>query len=159
MINSLLVHYIESYGYPVFFLAFSLGPFGIPIPNEVTLLTGAILSSTGALNPYLTYSIILAGLWTAVTLGYWGGRLFGQQIGERFRHNRHFQKAEAIFNRFGEKAICLAFFLPVIRYLIPLFAGISGTTFRRFALLSYSSALFWTAAFFIVGHFLGGLTF
>jgi membrane-associated protein len=33
--------------------------------------------------------------------------------------------------------------------------GFSGIAFKKFALFSYSSALFWTAAFFMIGTFFG----
>ncbi len=157
MSNSILLHFIEQYGYMTFFLAFSLGPFGIPIPNEVTIITGAFLSSTGLLNPYVTYLFIILGLITAVTIAYGAGRLFGGKINDRFRGHRHFKKAEQLFERFGDKAMCLAFFLPVIRYVIPVFVGFQGISYKKFALLAYSSALVWTILFFVAGRYLGFL--
>lgn len=157
MSNSILLHFIDQYGYMTFFLAFSLGPFGIPIPNEVTILTGAFLSSTGLLNPYMTYLFILLGLLTAVTIAYVVGRLFGAKINSRFRDHRHLKKAELLFERFGHKAICLAFFIPVIRYVIPLFVGFQKISYKQFALFAYSSALVWTILFFVAGRYLGFL--
>lgn len=159
MSNTILFHFIEHYGYLAFFLAFSLGPFGIPIPNEVTIMTGAFLSSTGLLNPYITYLFILVGLLTAVTMAYVLGRLFGARINTRFRDYRHLKKAESLIERFGHKAICLAFFIPVIRYVIPLFVGFQKISYKQFALFAYSSALVWTILFFIVGRYLGFLIF
>jgi membrane-associated protein len=39
MISETMMQLIDQYGYFMFFVAFSLGPFGIPVPNEITILT------------------------------------------------------------------------------------------------------------------------
>lgn len=99
MISNTLMELIHQYSYLFFFLAFSLGPFGVPIPNEVTILSGAILSHTGAINHWLTYFCILAGLLTAITISYCAGRLFGQRLKRRLNDNNHYQKAELLLQK------------------------------------------------------------
>lgn len=69
--------------------------------------------------------------------------------------NRHVQKAEQLLQQYGDAAMCFAFFLPVIRYLLPIFAGLRGVLFLRFALISYTSAVAWTAIYFSIGALLG----
>ncbi|MFK4439918.1 membrane protein DedA with SNARE-associated domain [Paenibacillus sp. RC21] len=51
--------------------------------------------------------------------------------------------------------MCLGHFTPVIRYILPVFVGLNGTSYKKFALISYSSAFVWTATFFAFGKFLG----
>ncbi len=159
MINTIIIQLVEHYGYMAFFLAFTLGPFGVPVPNEVTILTGAVLSSTGMLNPYWTYACMLLGLLTAITISYTAGKLFGQRLQDRLQQKSYMLKAEKLFKRLGNKAVCIGFFVPVVRYVIPLFAGFHGMTYRMFAVLAYSSALVWTGIFFIIGHYFGGFLF
>lgn len=146
---------IHEYGYLLFFLAFSLGPFGIPIPNEITILTGGILSREDHLNGGIVYVLILCGLITAVTLAYLTGRLLGNRFMSRFRNNRHFQKAERLIGRYGNLAMGIGFFIPVVRYVVPVFFGISNVPYAKFALISYSGAFVWTASFFSIGRFFG----
>jgi len=66
---------ISHYGYIVLFLAFCLGPFGIPVPNEVTIIAAGIMTCHGLLHPFYTFASILFGMTSAVTLGYWISRL------------------------------------------------------------------------------------
>ncbi|MEW4368310.1 DedA family protein [Paenibacillus kandeliae] len=155
MVNPIIIHLVESYSYMAFFLAFILGPFGVPVPNEVTILTGAVLSSTGMLNPYLTYACMLLGLLTAITISYVAGACFGQRLHARLQHKPYVHRAEKLFERLGSKALCIGFFIPVIRYVLPLFAGFHRMTYRMFAILAYSSALLWTGLFFMIGHYVG----
>lgn len=44
MFSNIIIQLVEQYGYLAFFLAFSLGPFGIPVPNEVTKQHGCVRS-------------------------------------------------------------------------------------------------------------------
>ncbi|MBD3919995.1 DedA family protein [Paenibacillus sp. PR3] len=155
MISDIIIHQVEHYGYLIFFLAFCLGPFGIPVPNEVTLLTGAILSNKGALNPWLVYISILVGLFIAITISFAAGRLFGEKFNKKLQENRYFEKANNLFKKHGDLAMCLAFFVPIVRYMFPLLVGLSNVSFKKFALISYSSAFVWTSTFFVFGKFVG----
>jgi len=155
MINDTILNLIDAYGYFLFFLAFCLGPFGIPVPNEVTIVTGSILSVNGILNPFLTYVSILSGLLIAVTISYTTGRIFGGYFGSKLQENRHFLKTRLLLHKHGKWAICIGFFIPVVRYLMPLLVGLSRVNARTFIVLSYSSAIFWTAAFFGAGSIAG----
>jgi len=49
----------------------------------------------------------------------------------------------------------IGMFIPVVRYIIPLLIGLSGTSYRRFALFSYSIALGWSLLFFSAGTYFG----
>ncbi|AIQ37797.1 hypothetical protein R50345_26170 [Paenibacillus sp. FSL R5-0345] len=155
MASNTILELINQYGYLIFYLAFTLGPFGIPIPNEITILTGATLSHMEVINSWMTYFCILSGLLTAFTLAYLAGKFSGQKLKNRFQQNRHLQKAEQILKKYGNMAMYIGMFIPVVRYIIPLLIGLSGTSYRRFALISYTSALGWTLMFFSAGTYFG----
>ncbi|OME57039.1 DedA family protein [Paenibacillus odorifer] len=155
MASNTIIELINQYGYLIFYLAFTLGPFGIPIPNEITILTGATLSHMGIINSWMTYFCILSGLLTAFTVAYFAGKYFGQKLKCKFEANRHFKKAEQILKKRGRTAMYIGMFIPVVRYIIPMLIGLSGTSYKRFALISYPSALSWTLLFFFVGTYFG----
>lgn len=155
MISHSIIQLVDHYGYLIFFLAFCLGPFGIPVPNEITILTGSILSNSGILNPWMIYTHILAGLLTAITCTFFVGKIFGEKLKRKYLNNRHFQKADKFYKQYGNIAMFLGILLPVVRYIVPVFIGLSGITFRKFCLISYSSACVWTAMFFAFGKFFG----
>jgi len=132
-----------------------LGPFGIPVPNEITIVTGGILAGNGVLNPWTVYLLILAGLLVAATTGYWAGNLFARRIALRFGSSRALHKAEKLFGQYGNIVIGFGYAIPVVRYAVPVFAGISGVPFKKFAALSYTGALIWTSVFFAAGQMFG----
>jgi len=153
MISDIILQQVDQYGYLVFFLALCLGPFGIPVPNEITLLTGGILSNNGTLNPWMVYFSVLAGFLLVITCSYIAGRVFGEKFKTHLQRYRYFKKAEKLFIQHGDIAMSLAFFIPVVRYMFPLFAGLNGIPFIKFAIISYSSAIVWTSIFFLFGKF------
>jgi membrane-associated protein len=158
MLNEMIVHLFDQYGYLIFYLAFCLGPFGIPIPNEVTILTGGMLADQGILNPWMMYTSILLGLLTAVHFGYLTGRLFGQKVDvflQKKSASCQLKKVEQLFKKYGDIAMCVGILLPVVRYVVPVFAGVNGVKYKKFALLTYSSSIIWTALFFTFGKTLG----
>lgn len=73
----------------------------------------------------------------------------------KFNKSRHFLKAEKLFEKYGDIAMCLGFLIPVVRYIVPVFVGIRGVSYKKFVLISYSSALVWTATFFTLGKVFG----
>ena len=151
-----ILNLLDQYGYLVFFAAFSLGPFGIPIPNEVTILTGAMLGVNQVLNAWFTYLSMLSGLMIAVTVSYGIGRFFGPLLEARFQAHRYFNRAQALLDRYGNVAMGIAFFVPVVRYMMPALIGMSRVRPRIFVFVSYSSAVLWTAIYFGLGTLLGG---
>lgn len=155
MISNTILELLHQYGYLIFYFAFSLGPFGIPIPNEITIISGAILSHTGVIHSWITYFCILAGLLTAITFAYFAGKLFGPWLQHKFQHHKHFVKAELFLNKHGNWAMCIGLFIPLMRYVLPMVIGLSGVHYRKFALISYSSALLWTITYFTVGLYFG----
>ncbi|KEF38070.1 putative membrane-associated protein [Schinkia azotoformans MEV2011] len=157
MLNEMIIHLVDHYGYVIFYLAFCLGPFGIPVPNEITILTGGILADNGTLNPWGAYVCILLGLLTAVTIGYLVGKLFGQRMIiflQKKLGNRYLQKVNDLFTKYGDIAICVGFLLPVVRYVVPVISGMNGVKYKKFVLLSYTSSIIWTSVFFMFGKVL-----
>lgn len=155
MISETIMQLFDQYGYLFFFLAFCLGPFGIPVPNEITIITGGTLSSNGNLNPWIVYILILAGLLSAITVAYITGRFFGERFQNKLQLNRHFNKAGSLLTQYGDIAMCMGVFIPIIRYVLPVVVGLSGVSYKKFALFSYSTAFIWTAVFFILGKLFG----
>jgi membrane-associated protein len=158
MLSETITQFVDQFGYLAFFLAFSLGPFGIPVPNEVTMLTAGTMGDMGILNPWIIYICILSGLMTAVSIGYLIGKVFGKKITimlENKKCYRYFLKVENLFQTYGDLAMCIGYFIPIVRYVVPVFVGMSGVRFKKFAYLSYTSSIVWTSLFFGMGKVFG----
>ncbi|WP_249043541.1 DedA family protein [Paenibacillus faecis] len=107
------------------------------------------------INHWAAYICILAGLLTAITVSYFAGKLFGHRLKKKLLTNKHYLKAESILRKRGDIAMCIGMFIPIVRYVMPLLIGMSDMHYKKFTLMTYSSALLWTLAFFTLGTFFG----
>jgi membrane-associated protein len=94
-------------------------------------------------------------------VGYWVGYKIGPPL---FESNRNFilnervlAKTHDFFEKYGARAVVLARFVPILRALIPMLAGISKMDHRRFTKLNLIGATVWTGVFLIAGYLLGNV--
>ena len=59
------------------------------------------------------------------------------------------------FDKYGYSLLFIGFFIPGVRHFTGYFVGIINLSFRRFAIIIYSGALFWVSFFLIGGYWLG----
>ncbi|TKH44304.1 alkaline phosphatase [Paenibacillus terrae] len=154
-----LISIIEDYGYAALFFSLWLGIVGLPIPDEVIVMTGGAVTSMGILQPLLAFFIVYLGVISGLSLGYVLGRFLGTTVLDRLRRKKKMDKyitfSENLVHKYGNFTICISYFLPIVRHIIPYIVGINKMSFRRYALFSYSTGLIWTLIFFLLGHFFG----
>jgi uncharacterized membrane protein YdjX (TVP38/TMEM64 family) len=95
------------------------------------------------------------------------GYLVGAGIGpalfdrpdSRFFKQEYIAKTHAFFERFGNRAIVLARFVPIVRTFITLAAGVGRMSMRRFVTYSAIGGVAWAAGVTLLGYFLGHVSF
>jgi membrane-associated protein len=133
--------------------------FGFLLPGDTLLLTAGLLASQGELQIGLLVLHCFVAAVTGDAVGYVIGRRFGRRLFERedsllFRRRRLIQ-AEQFFERHGGTAVVLARFVPVVRTLTPVVAGMGAMSYPRFAAFNAVGALTWTVGVTLAGYFLG----
>ncbi|WDM23332.1 DedA family protein [Paenibacillus polymyxa] len=154
-----LISIIEQYGYAALFFSLWLGIVGLPIPDEVIVMTGGAVTSMGILHPLPAFLIVYLGIISGLSLGYVLGRTVGTPILERLRRKKKMDKyitfSEKLIHKYGNLTICISYLLPIVRHIIPYIVGINKMSFKRYALFSYSTGLIWTLIFFLLGRIFG----
>lgn len=132
-----------------------------PIPSEVILPTAGLAASRGA------FALWEAILWTTVgsvvgALALYGlGALLGADRLRRAADRIPLVKGEDVdktvawFGKHGGRAVFFGRFVPGIRSLISIPAGIVRMPIGRFLLLTGSGSLLWNTLFVLLGWFLG----
>ncbi|HZG15556.1 MAG TPA: DedA family protein [Candidatus Bathyarchaeia archaeon] len=150
---------IQQYGYLALFFALWLGIVGMPIPDEVIVMTGGMVASFQILRPIPAFLVTYLGVVSGLSLGYVLGRVVGVSVLDRLAKKAKMQlyiaKSQDLLQRYGNQALIISYFLPVVRHVVPYLVGISNMSFRRYALYSYTTGFIWTLGFFIAGHLLG----
>ncbi|MEC7949118.1 MAG: DedA family protein [Myxococcota bacterium] len=146
---------ILRYGLVAVFLALILTPFGLPIPEDVSLLAAGILSATGH-----------ATLPQALVVGYVGvvggdviSWTFGRRVGlqptgfiARLVGRDDITRIERFYGRYGSWAIIIARQFPGMRMPAFFFAGASGVSLPRFLLLDGTAAVVTVGVFVMLGR-------
>ncbi|TBL76645.1 DedA family protein [Paenibacillus thalictri] len=154
-----LVALIEHYGYAALFFSLWLGIVGMPIPDEAIVMTGGAVIGLGILKPLPTFVLVYLGVISGLSLGYVLGRFVGTPILEKIRRkknvDRYIAYSEQLLQKYGNFAVCISYMLPVVRHIVPYLVGINKMSYKRYALLSYSSGLVWTLIFLTLGRVFG----
>ena len=132
---------------------------GIFLPGDSLLFTAGFLASEGFLDIWVLVIVCVAAAISGDGVGYFFGRRVGRRLFERpdsrWFKRRHLLAAEAFYEKHGGKTIILARFLPVVRTLAPIVAGVSAMNYRRFVIFNAVGGVLWGAGLTVAGYLLG----
>lgn len=125
-----LIGFFTDYGYWAVFVILIACGFGLPIPEDITLVSGGVISGLGLTNPHWMLAVGLAGVLVGDSTMFLLGRIFGYRIQriKTFRKilsPRRFSSIQRKFKKYGLGLLFVARFLPGLRSPIFLVAGMS----------------------------------
>lgn len=130
--------------------------------DSLLFLTGLALAATESWLPDpLGFLIIWLAAILGTQVGYRTGRLIGPPLFEKERNfilnPRVLAKTHEFFERYGVRSIVLARFVPILRALVPMLAGISQMDRKKFFRVNVLGASLWVGVFTISGYLLGNV--
>jgi membrane protein DedA with SNARE-associated domain len=154
------LHLIQTYGYLGIFSALVLGILGLPVPDETILAFVGYLVFKGYFHPVPALLTAFLGSICGITVSYAVGRTLGLPLLARYGKYLHvtperLAQAHQWFEKYGKWSLFGGYFLPGVRHLTALSAGISGLEYRHFAPFAYSGGLLWVATFLTLGYVVG----
>lgn len=153
---------IDHYGFGGLFAALALANVGAPLGSELILPVAGGLGATGHLTPvWLTIVVAVAGELVGGTAGYVIGRFGGRPLVDRYGRYLHLSHANldrvhAFFERYGSFSIFICRFVPVIRGIVSIPAGLAEMNLAHFyAWYAIGSTIF-CGGLILLGDELGG---
>lgn len=151
-----ITNLIDSGGYLGIFILMALESMIAPVPSEAVMPFAGFLVHEGKFDFFLALLAATAGSIAGSGLSYWaghkGGRLFVQKIGKYFLLNEeHLIWTENFFGGHGGKTIFISRFIPVVRHLISIPAGVGRMHFWKFITLTAIGATAWNAILLYAG--------
>jgi membrane-associated protein len=138
---------------------------GFFLPGDTLLFSAGLLIATGRWDLPVATVAVLATLAAVVgnLIGYWIGRTAGPKVFDR-PNSRLFRpeyvtRSEAFFDRFGPATIVLARFVPIVRTVATVLAGVGRMRFGLFALYSAIGGALWASGILLAGYWLGHVEF
>ena len=141
-----LIIYCES--------AFITFPF---LPGDGLLFSVGVVSAATPLNIVLIIILLIAAAVLGNLTNYGLGLRFGKWV--LTRQNRmvanYYGQAHEFMDKYGEKAVIIGRFFPILRTYLPFVAGMVAMPYRTFFRLSVIGAIAWVMSFALAGNLLG----
>lgn len=132
---------------------------GMFLPGDSLLFASGLFASSGffALGPLMIIVTLAAIIGDSV--GYWfgsevGGRLF-ERKDSRFFKQEYLKRTERFYQKYGGRAVVLARFMPIVRTIAPILAGVSTMNYRTFLAYNMLGGFLWSMLMISLGYFLG----
>lgn len=148
---------LGGYGSLVFFMA--LESMIVPLPSEAVMPFAGFLISEGKMTFTLvalasTIGSIIGSL-ISYYIGKYGGNPFLKHFGKYvFLSEEHLTQTEKFFEKHGKKTVFIGRFIPVVRHLISIPAGIARMKMSTFIFYTAIGAGLWNMFLAYVGYLL-----
>ena len=160
--NAIIAQFGQFALYAVSFIIFIETAFILTsfLPGDSLLFVlGITLAATTDFPIWVAIPLVIASAFAGSQVGYLTGRAVGPVLFER-SHTWIFNptfvdKAHGYFDKFGPRAIILARFVPFVRALVPMLAGISKMDRRTFLVYNLMGAFIWVTGLVGIGYLLG----
>jgi membrane protein DedA with SNARE-associated domain len=139
---------MDATGYPSVAVLMMLESMIAPVPSEAVMPFAGWLIAQGRFT-WLGVTVAstigsIAGSWLSYAMGYYGGRPFVTKFGRFFLLNIHdLDVTERFFNKYGSATIFIGRFIPVIRHLISIPAGVGRMNLLHFSIYTTVGACMW----------------
>ena len=155
-----LISYSEPFIYAGLFVILFLCGLGLPIPEELTLLTGGFFVHLGIIRIYPTllasFCGILGGDLAIYSIGKkWGQDILNHQNLRRVITERRLERVRQFFLNHGNKTVFIARFISGLRVAAFFAAGTMGVKLGKFLLLDFLGALVLTPLLVLLGYYFG----
>jgi membrane-associated protein len=134
---------------------------GFFLPGDTLLFACGLLIATDKIHTPLAVAVILLPVAATIgnIVGYWIGYQVGPRVFDR-PNSRIFrpefvERSAAFFERWGPLAIIAARFVPIVRTVATVLAGVSRMPFLRYLAYSVIGAILWTDGVTLLGYWLG----
>jgi membrane protein DedA with SNARE-associated domain len=147
-------------GYPGLFVLIVLESTLVPIPSELVMPFAGHLAAQGKFSLAVVIAINSIAAMTGSGISYWigaaGGRpllvKYGKFAGVRAKD---LDRTESFFNRHGRATILIGRFLPVVRHIISVPAGVARMPLVPFFTQTFIGATIWGTVLIFIGYELG----
>jgi membrane-associated protein len=138
---------------------------GFFLPGDTLLFAAGIFLATGSITSSLGAFLIVAPI-AAIAgnlVGYWIGYRAGPVVfdrpNSRFFRPEYVQRSHQFFERYGSATIILGRFVPIVRTVATVMAGVGRMRFSLYATYSIIGGVIWTDGVLLLGHALGKVKF
>jgi membrane-associated protein len=138
---------------------------GFFMPGDSLLFTAGLFVAKGSLGAplWLTCLVLVVAAFAGNLCGYYIGRAAGPAIFDKPKSRlfkpQHVTKTQEFFDKYGNRAIVMGRFVPIVRTFITVMAGVGKMDARKFLSYSLLGGALWAAGVTLLGYWLGQFAF
>ncbi|MDP5038887.1 MAG: DedA family protein, partial [Candidatus Gracilibacteria bacterium] len=164
LIVNFVLNLVKELGYLGIFLMMTLESSFIPFPSEIAMIPAGYHASLGDMNIYLAFLAGTLGALFGATINYFlgmklGGPVIKTLIDKYGKYillsKKHYSQAESFFQKHGGVTTFNARFIPAVRQLISIPAGVFKYNFPKFLFLTGIGAGIWNIILLTIGYIAG----
>ena len=146
LLQQLITVFAEN-GYVAVFIALMICGAGLPLPEDITLVAGGVIAGLGYANVHVMFALtmfgVLLGDAAIFLLGHhYGARMLKWRLVARVLTPTRYAQVQEKFDRYGNRMLFFARFLPGMRTTVYITAGTTHrVSFWRFLLIDTLAAL------------------
>ncbi|OWY37571.1 DedA family protein [Xenophilus sp. AP218F] len=155
----ILLDFFTGYGYFAVFVVLLICGFGVPIPEDITLVAGGIISGLGYTNVHYMFLVGMLGVLAGDGIMFMAGRIYGDKVLQfrpiaRILTPARFEAVQEKFEKYGHWVLFVARFLPGLRSPIFVTAGMTRRVpYWRFLMMDGFAALISVPVWVYLGYF------
>ncbi|AFK17676.2 DedA family protein [Corynebacterium pseudotuberculosis 258] len=138
---------------------------GFFLPGDSLLFAAGMLSNGD--KPLAPLWVVCLTVGIAAFVGNEVGYFVGKKVGPAVMNSwagrkigiERLHSAEEFFIRRGAAAVFLGRFIPIVRTLVPVLAGMNKMNYKKFSLINLAGAIVWGMGVPVLGYLLGGIPF
>jgi membrane-associated protein len=138
---------------------------GFFLPGDSLLFTAGLFVAQDAIKAplWVVCLVLVAAAFLGNVVGYWIGRAAGPAIFDKPKSRlfkpQHVLKTQEFFDRYGNRAIVMGRFVPIVRTFITVMAGVGRMEAKRYFIYSLIGGVAWAAGVTLLGFWLGQFAF
>ena len=138
---------------------------GFFLPGDTLLFAAGISVATGTISTSLTAFLIvapiaaIAGNLVGYAIGYRAGPVVFDRPNSRLFRPEYVERSRRFYDRFGSWTILVGRFVPIVRTVATVMAGVGRMRFTTYALYSAVGGIVWSDGMLLLGHALGHVSF